>query len=461
MVGVPGGSKGCLTCRKRRIKCDQTRPLCQRCDKAGYKCQGYERALDVRTHSFASDGMTVTTQVSKPERLNSGPQAVELTVPPSLSLVAFKDVVEFSFLLDNFVWRTFTWPWLELCAQGKLGQLPLDACQCLAQNVFGTHHHQQDIQLQGLVLYGQAVREMTEQLKNPGADLIVPILLLMMNASNSGDRQAAQFHVGGLFRVIQACKPASFAKLPLLSAFESARSTLFTISLITKQRCFLEADSWKTEPWRNLHKSPQNELVDIMVDIPGIMQGLAEDKDKEVIKLRSNLSALDRWRMRWEHVNPAAAWELAPADLPEGKSVGGSRVFSEVLWFQTFTQATEVILYNSALLCILGLLAECGLGDELPKAPTISLLGQETSAREAAQQICRAFEFQLLNVAASRDSALFWLLPLGIADKVLESDGRFRVWIQSLLDESKKLRRYGTGTSEFAFGHFDFLSHII
>lgn len=107
-------------------------------------------------------------------------------MPYSLSLVAFKDVLEFSYLFDNFVWRTYGWPWLEMCAQGKLGKLSLDACQCFAQSVFGKHHHQNDIELQGQVLYGQTIRKLSRELDhtaNPGSEeLIVPILLLLMHA---------------------------------------------------------------------------------------------------------------------------------------------------------------------------------------------------------------------------------------------------------------------------------------
>ncbi|PYH90622.1 hypothetical protein BO71DRAFT_387273 [Aspergillus ellipticus CBS 707.79] len=38
-----GVSRACETCRKRRKKCDETRPRCLRCTKAGRACQGYRR----------------------------------------------------------------------------------------------------------------------------------------------------------------------------------------------------------------------------------------------------------------------------------------------------------------------------------------------------------------------------------------------------------------------------------
>ncbi|RAL02839.1 C6 zinc finger domain protein [Aspergillus ibericus CBS 121593] len=46
---VYGGkpSTGCQNCRKRRIKCDETRPHCKACVRTGRSCPGYPHPLDV------------------------------------------------------------------------------------------------------------------------------------------------------------------------------------------------------------------------------------------------------------------------------------------------------------------------------------------------------------------------------------------------------------------------------
>ncbi|CAN8096117.1 unnamed protein product [Discula destructiva] len=41
MVNTGKPSPGCFACRKRRIKCDTTRPECRKCRKRGWKCPGY------------------------------------------------------------------------------------------------------------------------------------------------------------------------------------------------------------------------------------------------------------------------------------------------------------------------------------------------------------------------------------------------------------------------------------
>ncbi|GKU08037.1 hypothetical protein FLAG1_09615 [Fusarium langsethiae] len=41
MVNRGGRSKACITCKRRRVKCDNGKPHCQRCEKAGLSCEGY------------------------------------------------------------------------------------------------------------------------------------------------------------------------------------------------------------------------------------------------------------------------------------------------------------------------------------------------------------------------------------------------------------------------------------
>lgn len=41
MVGIPGSSKGCTTCKRRKVRCDLKAPYCARCTNTGRKCEGY------------------------------------------------------------------------------------------------------------------------------------------------------------------------------------------------------------------------------------------------------------------------------------------------------------------------------------------------------------------------------------------------------------------------------------
>lgn len=45
-TGKPSGA--CGVCRERRIKCDETKPLCLKCTRSGRTCSGYSHGLKLR-----------------------------------------------------------------------------------------------------------------------------------------------------------------------------------------------------------------------------------------------------------------------------------------------------------------------------------------------------------------------------------------------------------------------------
>lgn len=60
-----GPSKGCWTCRKRRVKCDEGKPSCHQCSRLGRECGGYEPATKTREIRFRSYGKGCRSTVSK------------------------------------------------------------------------------------------------------------------------------------------------------------------------------------------------------------------------------------------------------------------------------------------------------------------------------------------------------------------------------------------------------------
>ncbi|KIW70817.1 hypothetical protein PV04_03056 [Phialophora macrospora] len=487
MVGVPGRSKGCHTCLKRRVKCDETRPACKRCEKAGYACAGYERKLEMRFHTFDDQIEAGPSKTSKepplsrdnvPERLvlrSNDAQQSSTPLSPELSFVAFRENIQFSYLFDNFVWSSYGSPWLQMSAEGKLDALSLEACRAFSLSIFGRHHHQAEIEVSGAVHYDKTVRALSSRLSNVGAPgsecLIVPIMVLLMHASSTPDPQAAAFHIQGLLSLIQICGPERFATEPLRQAFESCRATLITVSLITKTRSFLEQAEWLNEPWAvcgEMNKNAQNRLVDILVHIPGFLQDQAqlEQIPSEhfrldlIQRIEYQIAKAHNWRWQWEETNPDVAWEVDPEFLPSEQMLTQHRPIRKVLLFSSFSKATELCLYNAVLLFLLGLLwtlkPPAGNSPEPLRLSQSSLYlpGDIDSLVEPAVEICRAFEYQLLNVRKSHDSALFWLFPLGMASRALEDHFEYLAWIKSMLDASRITRGYGTGGNTYGFGFY-------
>ncbi|KAL5049900.1 hypothetical protein BDW71DRAFT_138826 [Aspergillus fruticulosus] len=84
MVYPGGPSKGCYTCRARKVKCDEARPVCKRCIKGSRVCGGYRHLDDKKTISKRS-GQTKET-----------PQGEPMTKLPANSSIAPVTVSDFA-----------------------------------------------------------------------------------------------------------------------------------------------------------------------------------------------------------------------------------------------------------------------------------------------------------------------------------------------------------------------------
>ncbi len=259
MVGVPGRSTGCNTCRRRKVKCgesaqvaasrlerhgdppqeswnlhgtiadsfeDETKPTCQRCVKAGFQCLGYARET-IWHHTMYSS--LAKTNPEDRQGMDSPPN--------ELSLVAFQGDFCKAYLFSNFVWRTYGIGWLDQAARGNLGGLALDASTALAEVTFGRENHQAGIEIKGRATYGICLRTLAGEmgkggssLARRGQELLVPILVLLMHASANTDRAGAVFHLKAIAGLLYMCGPESFQRQPLLNAFEACRATLVSLS---------------------------------------------------------------------------------------------------------------------------------------------------------------------------------------------------------------------------------------
>ncbi|KAK1976525.1 hypothetical protein LZ30DRAFT_666700 [Colletotrichum cereale] len=61
---------GCLTCKVRKIKCDEARPFCNRCTVTGRKCDGYPHVADMSDVSSSSPASSIVS--FQPSRASPG-----------------------------------------------------------------------------------------------------------------------------------------------------------------------------------------------------------------------------------------------------------------------------------------------------------------------------------------------------------------------------------------------------
>ena len=72
-------SGGCHACRKMKVKCDETKPSCKRCEKAGRTCPGYREETD----NFRS--MNRSTELKALEMRQKRRKSREPPTPPTTS----------------------------------------------------------------------------------------------------------------------------------------------------------------------------------------------------------------------------------------------------------------------------------------------------------------------------------------------------------------------------------------
>ncbi|KAF5980931.1 hypothetical protein FCOIX_4537 [Fusarium coicis] len=85
-----GPSKGCLTCRKRRVKCDGDRPSCRECLRLRRVCGGYEATKKTGGIRFKDQGagakLAPPTSRSRSLRVSTTPEwAMQAAIPASIS----------------------------------------------------------------------------------------------------------------------------------------------------------------------------------------------------------------------------------------------------------------------------------------------------------------------------------------------------------------------------------------
>ncbi|KAF7555111.1 hypothetical protein G7Z17_g2456 [Cylindrodendrum hubeiense] len=398
-------------------------------------------------------------------------------------------------MFSNFVWRSYGALWLDQAAQGRLGGLALDATKALAKANFGRLNHKSDIELEGVTQYGQCLKTLAADLGKSMTsvqDLLVPILVLMMHAASHVDRIGAMFHLKGIARLLHLCGPEAFQRQPYLNAFEAARSTLLIAGLVGKQRLFFDDIKWRTVPWAlsPSSKTPQSELLDILVVVPGILQDHAAAEKAGALddylhleiaeRVQDQLIQLYQWRWRWQTdsgdqvaVDSSKTWQPNGSAATILGSIGTSRHLDR-LRFGKFVAAIEIMLYNATLMWLLALLwktdplgagirievcatAAMPVDDEARQYTSFEPLrrpGASLTVRDPAMEICRAFEWVSRHHSRSKEPSFLYLFPMGMAMSVLAEDPEGKRWAQALLEKSPITANYARGDNPAGFGFY-------
>ncbi|KAL4802932.1 hypothetical protein BDV18DRAFT_145871 [Aspergillus unguis] len=305
MVGVPGRSKACVTCLKRKKRCDLAKPTCGTCLKARVECGGYHRprifinnTIENQAQSKQLVKKTKNTTILGGCSNSSSPSSSgdsDVALPSGLARTAYQ-----ARYMDMW-WRIYLpngqalsgelteialGRWIDAVHDLHAGESVLKkALLGLSLTAVGRQEGRPYLKEEGRRMYTSSLQGLTVALKDPTratSDAILTSIRLLsfyesLFGRNEGDiRQirAWQAHNAGDIALISARSPYSFISGHAHDLFADGRSNLTMSYLRQRKRCFLADPEWKTIPWLYHEKNPRDYLFDILLDLCGYFEDL-------------------------------------------------------------------------------------------------------------------------------------------------------------------------------------------
>jgi hypothetical protein len=170
-------SKGCITCKARRVKCDETHPTCQRCQKAGINCKGFASGLEIIDETVRIECAVAIRRLQQEnystlkrssrvsDSRSAAYQQSQLNVVPSeIPLTAFKHTLYGSYLVHKLAEDKASCIqslWIETASRGSG-----NALNALAAMAFGQAHHSKNAMLDAREAYGRALLDLQASLSD-------------------------------------------------------------------------------------------------------------------------------------------------------------------------------------------------------------------------------------------------------------------------------------------------------
>ncbi|KAH8892317.1 hypothetical protein GQ53DRAFT_841093 [Thozetella sp. PMI_491] len=423
MVNIAGRSKGCSTCRRRRVKCDESRPVCRRCQRWNFECDGprgitiiYEETKRSRT----SDRQDISKD-SLEERRDAASTglAQSHTFSPEATLRVVGLDVYICYTQNNLRRDGFIFTAIQTIKPADLLPIEfrLETCQIshqailsLATILFGTQHQQSDITRQGYRMYGDALRQLNHALSDAtrytSNEVIVAVAALAISellVPTGPDNYLP--HMVGLERLIALRDPHSFWSEKPTGFREGIRFMILFASLrIRKASIFADPD-WTKAMRSNLSAIQlyEQDLFDVLAictvltaksDVIIANSHLdaataARQRDELDGQAQALLAQLRAWKVRWDNLKTSSHSPEACPTVGLIKGAEGND-FRVVL----------IMLYNMTLIHVLQILASIPFEKRSAAAvrednPQPTKDGYLTEKRLAALEACRWIRYYL------------------------------------------------------------------
>ncbi|KIW88528.1 uncharacterized protein Z519_11097 [Cladophialophora bantiana CBS 173.52] len=286
MVGIPGKSQGCNTCRRRKIRCDLQKPLCQRCTSSGRQCEGYERypVFINRSQAGLERRQRLEEVRSTPPRpALQNQDTMGFSVPSMCQLNEDQFISSFweGYSTSSSPYsRTRKPAWLYHSINISTPTTPLrQALLSLAYTRIGRLQNNPTLILKGQKIYGQTLRLMQnalydQQLMCHDEILAAARCMVLYEAfeSTSEDMAAWQSHIIGIVRLIEIRGPGRHRDPLPKSILESIRYNAMIVCLTRKESSFFGYPSWLTQPWADTPKDLDQRVYDYGFALSDLIQ---------------------------------------------------------------------------------------------------------------------------------------------------------------------------------------------
>ncbi|KAF4969140.1 hypothetical protein FSARC_3577 [Fusarium sarcochroum] len=311
MVGVPGRSKGCITCRKRKKGCDKKAPFCGQCLALNIPCEGYGR----QSIWLNSEGSKQTFYTKAPARSPSEPFSSPEKFPSAVILhdslartartqkytgLFWSDYLSGGNGFSTKASGTTGTQWIRLYEELSEAEPTLRyVAMALSTATLGANNNDNQLKRKSQQAYGLGLQQMAISLESQSKkkDGILAAIQLMRvyeqlfgTDSGAGEIDAPVSQVKGFRKHIEGETALIINRGPNdtwspmgRQLLADGRLNLINANISRRERSPFSQHSWKqSQLWRSVTDSSLNKLVDILVEVPGLL------KDLDVFRRASN-----------------------------------------------------------------------------------------------------------------------------------------------------------------------------
>ncbi|KAF2492596.1 hypothetical protein BU16DRAFT_563908 [Lophium mytilinum] len=197
---------GCITCKKRHLKCDEEKPFCRQCISAGFKCDGYKPPQRAKSRKTIATS-TLVAPLAAQKRLLPDPGCYELKlyqryVAPKLS--SYSDAAFWNVLIPQM---SQTEPAIQhavvaICAVHRdLESRDLESIRCYSQpSVLRPNPL-------ALKKASQAMQSLSQRITSDPSSSLVPLVACLLFTCLEllcGNFETAIVHVANGFRILNS-----------------------------------------------------------------------------------------------------------------------------------------------------------------------------------------------------------------------------------------------------------------